>query len=95
MSTATTEVASPPDPVTTTAAPGVVDSIEHAEFIRREHLGTAGPISTLPDEAAITRWRADYPRWRGRHWTYIDDNDGVLLRLRPINVARAARRRSA
>ncbi|MEV0774063.1 hypothetical protein [Nocardia salmonicida] len=94
MSTAATEIPSPTDPATTTAA-GVVDSIERAEFVRREHLGTAGPISTLPDEAAITRWRADYPRWRGRHWIYIADNDGVVLRLRPINVARATRRRSA
>ena len=94
MSTSTTEIAAPTDPATTTAA-GVVDSIERAEFVRREHLGTAGPISTLPDEEAIGRWRADYPRWRGRYWTYIADNDGVVLRLRPVNVARAARRRTA
>ncbi|MFD3427434.1 hypothetical protein [Nocardia fluminea] len=95
MSTATTEIASPTDPATTTAAPDVVDSIERAEFLRREHLGTAGPISTLPDQAAITRWRANYPRWRGRHWIYTADNDGVVLRLRPVNVARAARRRNS
>ncbi|PKV81075.1 hypothetical protein [Nocardia fluminea] len=94
MSIAAPETASPTDPATT-AAPGVIDSIERAEFIRREHLGTAGPISTLPDEAAIARWRADYPRWRGRHWTYTADNDGVSLRLRPVNVARATRRRPA
>ncbi|APE37111.1 hypothetical protein BOX37_27865 [Nocardia mangyaensis] len=94
MPTATTEIPSPTDPATTTA-PDVVDSIERAEFVRREHLGTAGPISTLPDEGTITRWRADHPRWRGRHWTYIGDSDGVVLRLRPVNVARAARRRTA
>ncbi|MEU4648603.1 MULTISPECIES: hypothetical protein [Nocardia] len=94
MSTATTEIASPTDPATTTCVPGVVDSIERAEFVKREHLGTAGPISALTDETAIAGWRADYPRWRGRHWTYTADNDGVL-RLRPVNVARATRRRTA
>ncbi|MFC9871751.1 hypothetical protein [Nocardia salmonicida] len=93
MSTSATEIASQTDPATT-ATPDVVESIERAEFVRREHLGTAGPSSTLPDEAATARWRADYPRWRGRHWTYIADNDG-LLRLRPVNVARATRRRLA
>lgn len=90
MSASTTESASPTD----TAAPDVVDSIERSEFVRREHLGTAGPISAIPDEAATTRWRADYPRWRGRHWTYAADDDGVLLHLRPVNVARATRRRT-
>ncbi|MFF2396352.1 hypothetical protein [Nocardia sp. NPDC058114] len=94
MSTSATEIEAPTDPGTT-AEPGVVDSIERTEFIRREHLGTAGPISAVPDEATIARWRADYPRWRGRHWTYTAGNDGVLLRLRPVNVARAARRRPA
>ncbi|MEV4158466.1 hypothetical protein AB0J48_36155 [Nocardia salmonicida] len=92
MSTSATELAAPPEPSTTTA-PGLIDSIERAEFIRREHLGTAGPISALPDEAAISHWHEDYPRWRGRHWTYTADNDGRLLRLRPVNVARATRRR--
>ena len=95
MSTSTTEITAPTDPATTTAAPGVVDSIERAEFVRREHLGTAGPTSTLPDERAIDQWRADYPQWRGRHWTYIADNDSAVLRLRPVNVARASRRRNA
>ncbi|MFG1774658.1 hypothetical protein ACGFIX_34195 [Nocardia salmonicida] len=93
MPTDATETTSLLEPGTA-AAPAAVEAIERAEFVRREHLGTGGPISTLTDEAAIARWRVDYPRWRGRHWTYTADNNGVL-RLWPVNVARATRRRPA
>ncbi|TDP28399.1 hypothetical protein [Nocardia ignorata] len=68
-----------------------VESISRTEFAGREHLGTAGPVTALPDNPVIESWR-ERPRrgWRGRYWTYRPDQTGAL-RLHPLNVARRTR----
>ncbi|MEV0684766.1 hypothetical protein AB0I35_12965 [Nocardia sp. NPDC050378] len=67
-----------------------VESISRTEFAGREHLGTAGPVTALTDNAVIGSWREQFRGWRGRYWTYRSDETGAL-RLYPLNVSRRSR----
>ncbi|CCF63624.1 hypothetical protein [Nocardia cyriacigeorgica] len=70
-----------------TAAP-TVPTIDRSEFDQLSHRGAAGGVAALADDDAVARWRSEYPEWRGRYWAFLDDGYDVL-RLHPINVARA------
>ncbi|WP_280202238.1 hypothetical protein [Nocardia cyriacigeorgica] len=70
-----------------TATP-TVPTLDRSEFDQLAHLGAAGGVSALADADAVARLRSQHPEWRGRHWAYLDDDHDVL-RLHPINVARA------
>ncbi|RDI45317.1 hypothetical protein [Nocardia mexicana] len=68
-------------------------TVTRSEFERLAHRGLAGDAPVL-ESAAAERWRAEHSGWRGRHWTYVEDESGVL-RLQPLNVSRTAGRRPA
>ncbi|MFI5501110.1 hypothetical protein ACIA5E_18785 [Nocardia asteroides] len=74
------------------STPVEVESITTSELAGRVHLGTAGPITALGEDPVIERWREQFPRWRGKHWTYRAD-DTTVLRLHPLNVTRNRRTR--
>ncbi|MGW6425142.1 hypothetical protein ACWF82_20915 [Nocardia sp. NPDC055053] len=84
MSTTTTD--------TDTSTIDPVESISNSDLARRVHLGTAGPITELGEDPVIARWRAQFPGWRGRHWTYRA-TDADTLRLHPLNVTHNRRTR--
>lgn len=65
--------------------------ISRGEYDQLVHRGQAGPVPAIEATPALDRWREAHPQWRGRHWRFIaDDHD--ILRLHPVNVARAERR---
>ncbi|MET8430599.1 hypothetical protein [Nocardia sp. NPDC004860] len=68
-----------------------VTRISRVEYEQLVHRGRAGAVPAIKATTVLDRWRADHPDWRGRHWTFIADDHGVL-RLRPLNVSRAERR---
>ncbi|MFF0496421.1 hypothetical protein ACFYU5_08465 [Nocardia aobensis] len=71
-------------------------TLSRADFDRLEHRGAAGTTATLVelDSTVAGRWRGEHAGWRGRHWAYLDDQQGVL-RLHPINVTRASSQAAA
>ncbi|MFE3001390.1 hypothetical protein ACFXG4_41200 [Nocardia sp. NPDC059246] len=71
-----------------------VSQVSRSDYDRLVHRGQAGPVPVIESTPVLDRWRADHPDWRGRYWTYVLDDRGVL-RLRPLNVARAERRATA
>ncbi|MEU1204637.1 hypothetical protein [Nocardia sp. NPDC005825] len=71
-----------------------VSRVSRGEYEQLVHRGHAGTAQALDTTAVLERWRADHPDWRGRHWTFVADDHGVL-RLRPLNVTRAERHPSA
>ncbi|MFE3000038.1 hypothetical protein ACFXG4_34190 [Nocardia sp. NPDC059246] len=65
--------------------------ISRGEYDQLVHRGQAGPVPAIEATPVLDRWREAHPDWRGRHWRFVaDDND--VLRLHPVNVARAERR---
>lgn len=72
-----------------------VTTLTRAEFDQLEHRGAAGATPAFNEATILDRWRADYPRWRGRHWAFLDPAEDGVLRLHPVNVARATRRQSS
>ncbi|WP_068056235.1 hypothetical protein [Nocardia xishanensis] len=76
-----------------TTAPAL-QTLPREDYARLEQRGLAGAVPAIPDSAVAEHWRADYPGWRGRYWAWIGD-DGDVLRLRPINVARQSTARAA
>lgn len=70
-----------------------VEQVSRRDFDRQVHRGHAGAVADIESASVIERWRTVHPDWRGRYWTYIPDDHGVL-RLRPLNVARAERHAS-
>ncbi|MFE3757907.1 hypothetical protein ACFXO9_26670 [Nocardia tengchongensis] len=68
-----------------------VSQISRDEYDKLVHRGRAGAVPVIEGTPVLDRWRDAHPDWRGRHWQFLtDDND--VLRLRPLNVARAERR---
>ncbi|WP_433622104.1 hypothetical protein [Nocardia sp. CA-120079] len=63
-----------------------VDTLTRSEYQRLQYTGSAGPTPAIEDSAVLDRWRAEFPDWRGKYWSFLADERGVL-RLRPINVA--------
>ncbi|MGV9678826.1 hypothetical protein ACWDSJ_26380 [Nocardia sp. NPDC003482] len=70
----------------------LVASVSRSEFEQLAHRGRAGDATDLESSPALDDWRAEQPDWRGRHWTYTEDESGVL-RLAPLNLTRTARPR--
>ncbi|WP_329407884.1 hypothetical protein OG563_37465 [Nocardia vinacea] len=62
------------------------------ETVTREQYLSA--VHRLPDPrprsspAVPQGWRAEFPDWRHKYWTFTSDQHDVL-RLRPINIAAA------
>ncbi len=77
---------------TNTPSNNPVESISTSDLANRVHLGTAGPVTALGEDPVIERWRAQFPGWRGKHWTYRA-TDADTLRLHPLNVTRNRRTR--
>ncbi|WP_280335048.1 hypothetical protein [Nocardia wallacei] len=69
-------------------------TVSRSEYEQLTHLGRAGDAPALESSPVTEQWRAEHPDWRGRHWAYTEEDHGVL-RLRPLNVARATRPRPA
>ncbi|MEV6099435.1 hypothetical protein [Nocardia sp. NPDC051981] len=68
-----------------------VELISRSEYDQLVHRGHAGAVPAIETTPILDRWREAHPDWRGRHWRFVaDDND--VLRLHPVNVARAERR---
>jgi len=72
----------------------IVQTLTRVEFDQLEHRGAAGTTPALAEATVLDQWRTDHPGWRGRHWALLDDGHGVL-RLHPVNVARATRPHAA
>lgn len=63
-----------------------VETITRREYERLQYTGSAGPTPAIEDSTVLERWRGQFPDWRGKYWAFTRD-EGVVLRLRPINVA--------
>ncbi|MFE9324046.1 hypothetical protein ACIHDR_41575 [Nocardia sp. NPDC052278] len=73
--------------------PLAVQSVTRTQYQNLAERGYAGPVTDIPDAAGAEAWRAQFPDWRGQYWTYTDD--GEMLRLRPVNLARQRGTRAA
>ncbi|WP_406274525.1 hypothetical protein OH799_01345 [Nocardia sp. NBC_00881] len=74
--------------------PVALQSMTRAEYQIRVERGYAGPVTAIPDTPGLEGWRSQFPDWRGRNWTYTEDDRGAL-RLRPVNLARSRSARAA
>ncbi|WP_405494682.1 hypothetical protein [Nocardia sp. NBC_00511] len=68
-----------------------VASISRSEYDQLVHRGRAGAVPAIESTPVLDHWRDAHPDWRGRHWRFVADDHDVL-RLHPVNVARAERR---